>query len=204
MAAVLDRCTKMAQSNELNSPLPKNPITNYFPVKKRIEFVDVSVIECETIPDSFYKNCLNEKLVCGANCESRKIELKNRLKEEQAKLLNLEKSLSSCLFILNLKNEKIEKLMKKNGLNEEKVSAAVNTTKHMPKSPLNIVQSPKSVSSGLFNGYQNDFTSEQLAELRSFGKEMRNDSTFVLKVMRFIYADDITVLKGIRGKILFQ
>lgn len=189
----------MAQSN---GPPNANQITNYFQVKKKIEFVDVPVIQEETVSDSFYEKCLNEKLSCDANCENRKLELRNRLKEEKIKLANLEKSLSSCLFILELKNEKINKLMKKNELNGERVSAAVNTTNRIPKSPLNIAKSPTLISAEIFKGHGNYFTSVQLAQLRSYGKEMRNDSTFILNVMRFLYIDDVAALKGIRKKEL--
>lgn len=184
----------MAQSNQKENA---NEITNYFQVKKTIEFVNVPVFVDESKSDSFYKNCLHEKIVCNADCENRKIELKKRLKEEQEKLSSLEKALSSCLFIINLKNEKIDKLVEKNG--PKRVSAAANITK-LPKSPPNVAKSPKPRPDEIFKNHEHEFTGIQLAKLRSFGKEMRNDSTFILHVMRFIYADDFTALKGTKKK----
>lgn len=185
----------MAQSNE---------ITSYFQVKKTIEFVNVPVFNDESQSESFYKNCLHEKIECSPNCEQRKIELKKRLKDEQDKLSSLQKALSSCQFIINLKNEKIDAIMKQNG--PEETSAAAHTPLQLtksPKSPPHLTKSPTPAPIEIFKGHERDFTGIQLAQLRSFGKELRYDSSFILHVMRYLYADDITVVKGTKKESYF-
>lgn len=46
-----------------------------------------------------------------------------------------------------------------------------------------------------FFDFSNVFTSDQLADLRSIGLSAREDSSFVSSILKFIYADRITILK---------
>lgn len=203
--AKLNAHTKMAKSAK---------ITDFFNVKKTIEFVDVPIVDKDTtISNSFYKDCLTEKInqnKCDDNCEIRKIELKNLLQQEKIKLYNLEKALSSCLFIIDIKNDKISKLMEKT--QTESTFNGAEITESVSKSTMNITtnvrtpqKSPKSpyrISADLFKSHENNFSAIQLAQLRSLGREMRSDSTFILRVMRFLYDDDITALKGTIDKMI--
>lgn len=203
---ILSRCTKMSRRS--------NKITNYFQITKNVEFVDVPVYVEENTTDNFYEECLDRQIdrnKCNKDCEIRKLELKNRLQHEKEKLANLEKALSSCLFMIDIKNDKIAKLLEKS--QSQSTSAAANIIQPVSNSPSNTTKnlskpiSPKSLShtaTELFQSYANDFTANQLAQLRSFGKEMRHDSSFILKLMRFLYEDDITALKGIQKNYSFS
>lgn len=73
---------KMSTKNKsVKNPPNTKTITDYFQLKKRIEFVDVPVVN-STISESFYDECLDLQLnqnKCSENCQSWKLELKNRL-----------------------------------------------------------------------------------------------------------------------------
>lgn len=188
-----------------STPPDNKRITDFFQLKKRIEFVDVPVQDT-TISENFYNKCLETQLnqnKCSKNCESWKLELKNRLQEEKKKLETIEKALSSCLFILDVKKDKITQLMIENGRatasntvnRTNAVTKSVNSMKNMPmiqKSPKLSLTNPAE----LFKSYENNFTIIELAKLRSFSGEMRQDSTFILNAMRFIF-HDVSELEGI-------
>lgn len=186
------------KNKSVKNPPNTKTITDYFQLKKRIEFVDVPVVN-STISESFYDECLDLQLnqnKCSENCQSWKLELKNRLLVERNKLQNIEKALSSCLFIIDIKKEKIAQLMKahetttaSNTVNSTNVvPKSVNTMKNIPmlqKSPRLSLKNPVE----LFKNHENHFTTIELAKLRSFNGEMRQDSTFILNAMRFLFND---------------
>lgn len=173
----------------------KHKITGYFQTKKKVEWVNVPVVD--SVSRKFYDDCMveriNEVQCIGKHCASKKLELINRLEAERVKHSNLEKALSSCLFMIEEKNKKIAQL-------QGKSSASVQS-KSLPKTPqrASLQSLPKTPTSPTFVSYEKYFTKQQLVKLRSFGNKMCDDSPFILLVMRSLY-DDLNELKGIELK----
>lgn len=165
-------------------------ITNYFKSNKNTEFFN-SPVQCESSSTAFYNSCLKEKTSkekCTVHCENHKIHLKNVLNAEKEKFSQLTNALATCLSIIDLKNEKITQLTKEQNLEKLSVSIPTNTQK-----TVFIEQStPKTV----FSKHKNHFSDKDLAKLRSFGQEMKSDSSFILMMMRILYKDDLNSLNG--------
>lgn len=190
-----------------------NEITNYFSVTKNIEWVNVPVDKCTQNANQIYKKCLFEKtnqLKChDTNCESRKLELQFRLKEEKEKFSDLERALETCLSIIDTKNRKIAQLTKgcdipkkpterstPVSISKSKPNTSLNTSQVGEKNPLKTPPTTPTNHEDLFASHGKHFSSEQLAKLRTFGKDMKEDSTFILTIMRTLYEDDFESLKG--------
>lgn len=152
----------------------QNRITQFFKSQKNIDCVNVAV-HTPTVSD-FYKNIAKTNECKSKTCECLRIKLKNQLELEKERLMQVEKALSTCLSIIDLKNEKIEQVTK--------------------KSELSTPPKRKSNSKELFIGHAKKISSDDLAKLRSFTKEMRDDSSFVLEAVRSLYKHNIDDLKG--------
>lgn len=200
----------------------KNKITNYFTLKKTVEWVDVPIEQTGNSTENFYKESILERVVeikCSTtDCANRKLELTNKLKEEKEKLENLKKALESCQFIIEEKNKKISQLRSAAEESETQAYVAKSfTPSKMPKTtkmvttpevtPLkkdtsksSLRTPPAMVSpSTAFSAFRESFSSKQLAQLRSFDQTMRDDSKFILLVMRSLYQDNLNELKGMNN-----
>lgn len=207
-------------------------ITKYFQSKKKIEWIDVPIVQAETSTEHFYEESISERIVeakCAAtDCANRKLELRNKLKEEQEKLENLKKALASCQFIIEEKNKKISQLQstaKKKKTESDVTESSSKTTPNTPPktppkpppettattaSPVHTQPKKDTSESSLktppairslptsFSSFDEHFSSNQLAQLRSFGSTIRDDSKFILLVMRSLYQNDLNELKGIK------
>lgn len=179
-----------------------NEITRYFPVTKQTVWVPVENVESTT--EKFYKGCLiereNEVNCIEQNCASKKLELMNRLKDEKEKLANLEKSLLSCNFIIEEKNKKIAQLQGK--LCASNKADPISNTKSIisPKTPHHGFRRSfsKTPTSPIFKNHEKYLSTQQLAQLRSFDRTMRDDSRFILLLMRSLYEHDLNELKSMK------
>lgn len=91
-------------------------ITEFFQLKKKSEKIPGPVVKNTNVSEKFYAKFLIEQTnqgKCDENCESRKMELKNRLHHEKSKLLSIEKALETCMFMIGIKDEKIDRILKK-------------------------------------------------------------------------------------------
>lgn len=174
-------------------------ITNFF---SQVKDVPNQVLVLDK--SDFYSNCLAKKLnetSCDSICKDKKIELKRKLAEEKLKLENIRKSFSSCVYMIKKKDEKInllsEKLDKQKKSNIDELLCTTpesNTKSEAEKCYSSKTETPMEE---LFTSYENVFSSDVLAKLRSFNSELSTDSTFILTVMRSLYQNDIQTLKGI-------
>lgn len=176
-----------------------NKITDYFTFKKTVEWVDIPIVQTTT--DHFYSDSILERVdemkCIGHHCVNKKLELMNRLKEEKEKLVNLEKALSSCEFIIGEKNKKIAQLHKKATTHvPNNLKTPQSTPKTTPTSK-STFRTPTSSPTTTFASFGQYFSTQQLAQLRSFDREMRDDSKFILSVMRSLYEHNLNELKGI-------
>lgn len=171
-----------------------NKITGYFTKVKTIEYVEVEVVQKL---DQFYADCINDRIddtKCSVECDQIKLNLREKLAEQKEQCSKIEQALLKCQSIIEEKNKKITQLQK----NAEKLSKVNIEVNNSPTSRNVIdVTSPKAKSTQqiLFKDYEHLFSSEVLASLRSYGREINFDSTFVLTIMREFYGNDLDALK---------
>lgn len=96
----------------------------------------------------------------------------------------------ACVDLKSDLNLQLTKLDEKRKRHEEAVQLKSSST-----SVVSISHEQSNFESMRFCEFSNVFASEQLAELRSIGISEREDSTFILSLMRMIYADELTKLK---------
>lgn len=170
-----------------------NLITNFFPSIKKVSN------QIESVEKDFYSDCLAQKLnekICCLMCEDKKVSLKRTLEDEKIKLQNVQKALSSCLYMIKKKDRKIEQLSLQ--LDEKEQSITDQILFSTPeKNGCDGNRNSKTPKKELFQGYENIFSTNLLATLRSFNSELSTDSTFVLSIIRSLYENDIDTLKGI-------
>lgn len=175
-------------------------ITQYFQLKKKSVFVSVPIEHTKSTAENFYYDCVLEREneeKCNDNyCANRKLDLINKLEEEKQKLANLEKALASCLLIIEDKEKKIAQLQRKSYPSNGKGTDAKSM--RSPKTPIQATFGTlhKTPTSPLFKKYDKHLSQQQLAHLRSFERDMRGDSGFILSLMRSLYEDDLSELNG--------
>lgn len=112
----------------------------------------------------------------------------------------MNKALASCVFIIEKKDEKIATLKKE--LEKipplEIVPCASQTIQSTQNSPV-VEQSPPKTPMNkdeLYISYSSHFSTKHLSELRSYGSDNKEDSSFILTAMRFLYECNFEKLKG--------
>lgn len=140
--------------------------------------------------DNFYESCLGEQWsslkICERKiCTERKTELLKEQSELREKLEKCEEVLTSCLSCIAVKEKTIDDLTKK-------IKDQVVKNRNQPKADL----------TNAYVEFSEQFNGPQLSELRSISLDPCNDSTFILKAVRNLYADNIEHLKrkSVTGK----
>lgn len=167
-------------------------ITDFFNKQKTISNLNQPEnVNRITDAENFYQSCLRQK-ECEKNaCIKLKTTLKAQLSELKAKHLDHDRKVKLCKSIVHDKNNEIARLEKIIRTSTTEQTEAISTGSSM------IAASTENQISKLrFSEFSNDFTSQQLAELRSMGLNTRDDSSFVLLSLKFIYADRLSSLKN--------
>lgn len=144
----------------------------------------------------FYKSCLNEQNQCQNEfCINKKNELEQKKEEVLKKIKKNEDAIKICANILSRKEEEIKKLHQDVERLEikEKIVLATGAI-------LNTNTNENCMES--FSTFGNNFTAEELSQLRSIGLSSREDSTFVASCLKFAYKENISILKtkSVTGK----
>lgn len=161
--------------------------------------------------DRFYEKsvinaCKDEK------CLRERLEEQKKINELLEKCQKTEEAIESVNSIIMEKNEEIEKLQKmlklttiqrpKPVVNSSTVVAIPEVTPvcqtiSIADAPLATNKESKNVESQLtFSKFLGEFNDSQMAQLRSLGPTIRDDSTFVSSVMRFLYSERLDCLKN--------
>lgn len=158
--------------------------------------------------DVFYERCMTnacreEKCVSEKLAEQKKI---NELLEKCEKTKEAIKSVNSIIKEKNNKIEALRKLLETSTIQRPKKtkSAAIIAkvtpvcqTTSMPDAVIVTKEGAKHIQSQLsFSKFLGHFNELQLAQLRSLGPTVRDDSSFVFSAMRFLYSDRLDCLKS--------
>lgn len=195
-------------------------ITDFFQQIKKGQSTIQNELETETLHAQFYKDCFErQNEACFEDeCIKTKSELSTQAKNLIAKCEVHEKQIAICSHIISDKNREIQMLRmqletSENGdsSNTEPKNTALNI-EPIKKNPdkVSLIHTETSLhiepiyeNSGNVNPIQTtasldynfkEFSSEQLAKLQSIGLTTREDSTFVLTVVRALYEERLEVL----------
>lgn len=161
-------------------------ITKFFRAKKNQENPTIAANTQTTDAEKFYRNCLQQKKCDEISCLNLKKELSAQLAELNNKIRYHEEAVNTCKIIIN--DKEIE-------INHLEITAASNEIeKDTQQEKLSTAENdPIPMRFAEFSKY---FTTNQLAELRSIGMSSREDSSFVMTAMKYIYADNLESLKS--------
>lgn len=165
--------------------MAKQAITDFFKAGKKNTVILPSA-EVKNTTDQFYSLCLHEKLrICkNPKCCTEKHELKVKRIEQEEKLKEINRAIDLCLEICRKKETKIDKLMSK-----RKVPEKVNH-------PVACSGVPNDANK-MLSKFENDFTQNDLAKLRSMGTTKTDDSSFILNSIRFLYKNDTDKISSV-------
>lgn len=158
----------------------------------------------EELEDSAKKSILekeNSKLV-GEELSSKELsETKKELIEVKKELFEAKEKLKQSNEIIFKQNSDIKLL--KHSLNSSSrlcVQKDLQIERLLKGKKDSQIQKP--AASVLFDKFENSLDSVALKDLKSVPNNQTNDSTFVLKLMRYLYADNLSVLltKSVSGK----
>lgn len=146
-----------------------NTLTNYF-AKLKTSTTSENIVkknEEKKTEDNFYENCVYEKKCY--ECDKKKAQIKIKINELKEKIVEYENMTKTVRSVIAEKDEEINRLKGKS----------------FCETVANIIDSNPAQSFETFT----NFNSEQLQSLRAIGPDERGDSTFVLHVIKFLYAD---------------
>lgn len=148
-------------------------ITEFFKSQKNID----TSVKINTVSNEFYDSSLQEKIdECTlVNCATEKLQLLSTLDKSKQKLEQIRQSLDVCARIRLKKEAAILKL--KAGIPDSSTESGAAT--------------PAIDKKTIFLKYSSIFDAKDLAEIRSIIDSKPNDSTFVLKIIRCLYKDNI-------------
>lgn len=180
----------------------ENKITNFYKSQKKTsaDFFIPKNVKQMTAAEEFYRSCL--KGCKKTSCINLKEKLNAQLRELNEKILHHEEAVKTCMSIIDDKDSEIEKLEKilcveksENAAQNSNESESALPSASTSSSTIVSVPNKNEGSSSLrFSDFANDFTSNQLADLRSIGLSAREDSSFIIAVMKAIYSDRLTTL----------
>lgn len=192
----------------------QHKIEEYFKFRKQVNFHDDNEVESIAIEsDRFYEKCLSNACK-DEKCSSEKLMQRTKINELSRKCEQTEEAIASVNSIIEDKNEEIRKLQKMLDMStitplEYSTFDRSTTLNNTPDitSILNLPESSnkqsKSVESELsFSKFAGKFIDSELAELRSVGPTIRDDSTFVSCVIRYLYSGCLESLenKSVSGR----
>lgn len=168
------------------STMSASRITDFFRTKKSSEPI-VAANNPTTDAEKFYRNCLQQKKCDEISCLNLKKELNAQLTELNNKIRYHEEAVNTCKIIINDKEIEINRL---------EMIATSNAVENGPQQEKSRSIENVEPSSMRFSEFSKHFTTNQLAELRSIEMSSRLDSSFVMTVLKFIYADNLESLKS--------
>lgn len=153
-----------------------------------------------TNAEKFYQSCMHHTECKKTECIQLKAALNAQLCELKEKCTHHEQAVKLCTSIIDDKDIEIKRLkeilsMSTSESTPANESVAVESVSTEPVA-VSVTNESKVPNSLRFSDFSNVFTSNQLAELRKIGLSAREDSSFVLAIMKFIYADRLTILKS--------
>lgn len=186
-----------------------NPITNYFQIEKSTE--PIPVPHDTNKQNDFYEKCLLEKLSeCDiVNCMEEKQRLQSYLTSQIDTLKQVNSNVERITRIISRKEGMVSDLetsIQKHQLGSHSTIAQTMTVTTITSSTatpvLNTISNtqPKSIDffkDVLFSKFVKNFSTSELAELRSFESSKNNDSTFVLKIIRCLYKNELEKIESI-------
>lgn len=182
--------------------MSKEKITAFFAQRKQLQFPTET--RTETVQDKFYRECIEaDKSKCKkSECAKKKSVLEARAKDLIAKCELHKEQIKICSNIISIKNREIEALqnqLEKSQIDCSKEILSNNATDEIESDIQSsyVVRPDISSEKPLFDysDFQN-FSLEQLANFRSIGHTVREDSTFILAVVRALYEEKLEVLQG--------
>lgn len=182
-------------------------LTEFFKTTKKANAINASSIETKSATDQFYTLCLNEQLgKCNNSiCEKEKRELKAKCIEQEKKLREIQRAIDKCLEITQKKEKKIECLSSeiKVARVSDPIACDSNSDDVSKSNVTEKVNEPTTCTSksinvnNIFSTFENVFTHDELARLRSIGPTKKDDSSFVLSSIRFLYKNDVEKISSL-------
>lgn len=183
-------------------------ISSYF--KQVKDVADIEPIEGEKteecVCNQFYKNCLKqqqEKKECPNElCVKLNSDINQKREQVREKIYNIEEAIRMVSMVLSEKNEEIERLKKQVAGNIATNSNRASRSRTPPKiTPQTNPPEEKKITKS-FAAFTENFTEDELAELRSTGDTISKDSTFIFKCMKYLYKQNVIALKdkSVTGK----
>lgn len=183
-------------------------ITDFFKSTKSNEISPQKEI-IPSVSKVFYQYCLAEQInLCKkTDCIERKLALQTQIGELKDKCKNAEDAVKTCKIVLVEKDLEIEQLRLRlqanvdttrdsNQTHLDSNSVVVNSNSTDRKIAQKEPTAKKSISTVSFSKFCDDLSSDVLADLRSIGMNIREDSKFISTIIKGVYADRLDVLKG--------
>lgn len=150
------------------------------------------------VHNQFYNDCLQQQHECQNElCVKAKCELYKKKEEIREKIRKNEDAIRICSMVVSEKDQEIERLRKQFEsieTNESQLSN-FNTVPDIASQSISNATASAEKETMSFGAFLNDFTEQELAVLRSVGDNSRDDSTFVSSAMKYLYKENIDVLK---------
>lgn len=190
-------------------------ITNYFQITKGASFdlpTKQTIQQTNTICKFFYEECLKEKMSeCrSVICTAEKQRLQSRVASLEATLKQVNCNVERITNTISRKEGIIARMEADKHNHQPIVTEAksITSTTFMDATISNVAMivstmgamSTAATEEPLFLKFSNRFDSMELAELRSISKtndSKSNDSTLVLKILRFLYKNDLGKIESI-------
>lgn len=174
-------------------------ISVFFKEVKTVPVEKNTISPSVSVHNQFYKNCLQQQHECQNElCVKTKRELLKKKEGIREKIRKNEEAIRICSMVLSEKNEEIARL------HGEIESIETSETQLSNSNSVPDIASQQSISNVTANAeertisfgtFLNEFAELELAELRSVGDSIRDDSTFVASSVKYLYKENLGVLK---------
>lgn len=164
-------------------------ISSFFKVVQQLPAIDPDETKNEPVHSHFYKECLQEHCECqDERCLKAKSEINQKKELIRAKILKVEEAIELCSKVLFDKDEEI--------INLRKQFDSIETSEHIGSlSEISSQQHSTEEKPLSFIAFAKEFSTEELSFLRSFRTTKSDDSTFVATTMKYLYKQNLSVLK---------
>lgn len=186
------------ENNKIN---PKQVITNFFQVAETNERSSTAEVNQSNTKQTdpkptadFYANYLLENIedekCTGFRCDADKNELKRKIEKTKQEIEQILKAQKFAAEIIKEKDNKIKLLQEQ----IEKHNAAKNQSDSQIATNIAAMNKPP------FEDFVQWFTEEQMESIRKVQNSFSEDSTFVLRVTRSLYAENLNDVRNITVK----
>lgn len=187
----------------LQPPMNNSLITQHFQRKSEVIEVEEEKEIKKKATVEFYEQSLQENIKFTQSCENDSCsveidELKKKIATAKSELSRILVGQSTVISICEEKDMQIEcleseiELIPKNSECANDINPIRNDTP-MHHEPLSSQKQPTS-NVQLFTRFVNDFTDDQLENIRKIGNATAEDSSFFLKILRSLYYADLSKL----------